>query len=205
MLLFLTVEVSACRTKGGAAVMMSNDRNLWDLQMWVPECTPARHPSLDPVYFRAVCHICYSSPVQLAWLTFFVHRNPPAPSPSNPLHLLLLLYFSLDSQTCCLYFYFSWQCSPPAALLVCQGKAQYCGREAEEIPLHTNHNQMLFFPSKFLFFLIFLFLSSSFLTFLLEKSKHNSGYRHKQIFPSAIVSLFILTAACSDLLSISAL
>lgn len=79
--------------------------------------------------------ICYSSPLRLAWLTAFVHTNPPPPSPPTLTPLMSSSFFPASApKHACLYFYFSWQCSPPAALSVCQGKAQYCGIEAEETP-----------------------------------------------------------------------
>lgn len=80
--------------------------------MWVPESAPARHPSLDPVFILRLVHpICYSSPLQLAWLTSFVHSNPPPPPPATPTPLLLLpvLLFFLAALTSCSSFSLSEQ------------------------------------------------------------------------------------------------
>lgn len=122
--------------------------------------------------------ICYSSPLWPAWLTAFVHTNSPPPSPPTlaPLVSSSTSFPASAPKHACVYFYFSWQCSPPVALSVCQGKAQYCGIEAEETPPRKSqpdaflHFQISYFTPCSSLICFSQFWSSALLTFLPEES-----------------------------------
>lgn len=80
--------------------MKSNDGNDLDLQMLVPQCTLARHPSLIPVYFKACILLqpcaaglsgCFCSPASAPTLS----TNPQSSCLLLLLFLLLLFFLAL--------------------------------------------------------------------------------------------------------------
>lgn len=106
-LMFLFVPHSgAFSMQGGAAVMMSNDRNYLDLQMQVRACVPARHPFL----VLCLCYVLFSPYMLLklcaAGLTDCLCSQYPGTTPNPHPSRLPLLLLSLHSQTRCCTFIF---------------------------------------------------------------------------------------------------
>lgn len=132
------------------------------------------------VYFK-VCSpymtIYYSSPLQLAWLTAFVHSNRPPPPPTLPLSSFLA---STLKQAACTFIFFGsahllqlFQSVREKHNTMGEKQRRYLSMQITTrcCPFLPN---FFFSPFFFSYSIFFPFLSSSLLIFLLERVRRNT-------------------------------